>query len=167
MVVAKMNPWFFITMSVMIFYSCNACITIKNVIFHFFKKISFLGKNKKILQSRIFCFYLLRLIIVNNKINLNNSWFFLEKIFFFDKNENHFFIKFLWFYFFRNFGFFMKNQFFEKKWKNLKKWKNFEKKPFFFIKIAFFEKNYGSRRGTYFFSSCKSMMSFFSPDAHM
>jgi hypothetical protein len=90
MVVAKMKPLFFITMSVMIFHSCSAGITIKNVIFHFFEKISFLGKKSFFLQSHIFCFYLSQQFIVKNIFYSKIHDFFLEKIFFFDKNENIF-----------------------------------------------------------------------------
>ena len=128
MVVAKMKPLFFITMSVMIFHSCNAGITIKTINFHFFEKINFLWKKSFFLQSHIFCFFLLRLIIVKNIFLLSELMKKNRKNIFFDKNKNIFFIKFLWFYFFRNFVFFMKNLFFEKK---NEKMKNLKKNPFF------------------------------------
>lgn len=72
-------------------------------------------KKQKNFTVSHFCFYLLRLIIVKNNFYSIKIMKIFRKKYFFDKNENHFFIKFLCFYFFRNFGIFMKNQFFEKK----------------------------------------------------
>ena len=102
-------------------------------------------KKQKNFTISHFLFFLLRLIIVKNIFLLEELMKKNRKNIFFDKNKNIFFIKFLWFYFFRNFGFFMKNQFFEKKMKKWKIWKKihfFHKNPVFLRKIMVVEEEH-------------------------
>ncbi len=131
----------------MIFDLCNVGITIKITIFHFLKKISFLGKNDYFLQSRIFCNYWLQCFIVKNKIFVvKYKLFFRKNHFFFEKMKIEFH-KIFMFLFFRKFVFFRKKWKIRKTdffWKFLKKTRFFRKNRVFLEKIAFFSKIYGS-----------------------